>query len=455
MRSYQTFAFVGCGFDAAARRITLRYALEPKKGPAMEFTETIDLPKEGLRSRGIDSELLNRAIRLLHLLGGVSYFKTSLPPEIDVRTETLSQEESAFLTTVYEEGLGELFFVNDISPRDKVRFPAGSDVEREAGNLETGKERVLVPFGGGKDSVVTAQMLKDAGIPVTLFRMNPHPAIDRLAEAMQLPVITVTRTLDPKLLELNRKGALNGHVPITAYVHALSLVVAMLYRCTAVAFSNERSANIGSTVFHGKEINHQWSKGLTFERMFQDIIRTTITPDIPVFSLLRPWSELMIVRKFSELPPYHALATSCNENWKLTGAKNTEGLWCGQCPKCAFAFAMFAAWLPATLVISMVGTNCFAAKTMLKTYRELLGIDGIKPLECVGTPDEVKAAFLLAHARNEWEGSAAMRMFVKDVLPQIDDQDALLQSVLSPVPEHAIPPSFTTVIPERPPITLH
>jgi hypothetical protein len=317
-------------------------------------------------------------------------------------------------------------------------------------------ERVLVPFGGGKDSVVTAELLRDAGVPVTLLRMNAHPAIDRLAEAMGLPLLTVQRTIDPQLLELNKKGALNGHVPITAYMHALSFIVALLTGHRAVAFSDERSANVGSVIFRGKEINHQWSKGLEFERMFQSLIASHITPDLPVFSLLRPWSELMIVRRFAELPQYHGLATSCNGNWKLQDARRKtqahEGLWCGKCPKCAFVFAMLAAWILVEDATAIVGNNCFADASLLPTYRELLGIEGMKPLECVGTPEETRAAFLLAHRRGDAADAPAMQMFVDDVLPQIVDGETLLEETLSPVPDHAIPPAYSTILPERPPL---
>lgn len=451
MRQHQTFVFEGYRFDPKGPSIQLHYSLDGE----VQFTETLHLPRSGLRSRLVDRELLDRCIALLHHIGGVSYWKTCAPPMIQTRG-TMDSERAAFLRTVYRNGLGEFFYRNKIDFREKLQFPVTSTEAVSPIHHETESPTVLVPIGGGKDSIVTLELLKRSEIPVTLLRVGSHPLITKAAQVAGMPLLTIERELSPNLLELNAQGALNGHVPITAYLHALSLIVALLYGHRAVAFSNERSAEIGSVEYHDMEVNHQWSKSLAFERLFQDEMRRSLTTDLPVFSLLRPVSELAIARAYSQVPEYFGCATSCNANWTILKRRPKER-WCRTCPKCAFAFALMAAFLPLPQVIDMFGGNLFADEKLLHLYRELLGLAGIKPFECVGTPEETTCAFLLARARGEAAQTTAMRMFVAEKLPQIANPEALLKEVLTPTTEHAIPPDFSLVLPEdllRPAVTL-
>ncbi len=451
MRQYQSFIFESYRFDPKGPTIQLLYSLDGE----VHFTETLHLPRAGLRSRFVDRELLDRALALLHHIGGVSYWKTCMPPQIHVRG-AIDAERATFLTAVYQNGLGEFFFKNAIDFREKLRFPITTTTPVEAIVHHTDSPTVLVPIGGGKDSIVTLELLKRSEIPVTLLRVGGHPLIAQTAKIAGLPLITVERELSPTLFELNAQGALNGHVPITAYLHALSLIVALLYGHRAVAFSNERSAETGSVLFHGMEINHQWSKSLAFERLFQEEMRRSLTTDVPVFSLLRPVSELAIARAFSQVPEYAACSTSCNANWTIL-KRHPKERWCRACPKCAFSFAMFSAFLPLPQVIDMVGGNLFADASLLPLYRQLLGIEGMKPFECVGTPEETACAFLLIRARGDAAETPAMQMFVTEKLPFIASPEALLRGVLTPTTDHAIPPDFSLVLPEdllRPDVDL-
>jgi hypothetical protein len=453
MKSYNTFIFDSYLFDAREGLIELRYSLDDE----LEFTETLQLPA-GHRL-DTKSPKLEAALFALHLIGGISYFKTCLPKRIEIRSGSLTKEQADFWNSVYENGLGEFAFKNDINLWNTIKFPF---VQKEAPLLalksETKKQflpRVLVPIGGGKDSIVTAELCKKQRFHTTLLRMGDHPFIDELAELAVLPMLTIDRRISPALFKLNTQGALNGHVPITAYLSFLTLVLAELYGFDAVIMSNERSANEGNVAFHGKEINHQWSKSLEFEKALQDYIRTFIGSNVNYFSLLRPLSELQIVKLFTQYPQYFEHFTSCNANWKLlsplprTGEGSGVGAnrWCNKCPKCAFAFLLMSAFLGKEQLMSIFGKNLFEDEALLPLYRELLGIEGFKPFECVGTPDESKAAFLLAHKRGELEETAIMKMFLQDVMPTIKDPEGLIKSVLTSSPEHAIPENFTSLVP--------
>ena len=487
LKQYQSFIFDSYAFDRENAEITLRYTLDGSTPPTLpagrlttgdkiEFVEKISLPRRGIHIRHLPRGLLDRALFALHLIGGVSYYKTCCPKKIIVRSGTLTESQAQFWNEVYESGLGEFFYKNNIDFRNLIHFPVSAKEPPAVLPFTPVGDRVLVPMGGGKDSIVTLELLRRSGLHCTMFRMGPHPLIKELVPKTTLPLLQTERTLAPTLFTLNTEGALNGHIPITAYLSFLTVVTALLYEFRTVVMSNERSANVGSLLFHGKEINHQWSKSLAFERLFQEYLRTFITPDLQYFSLLRPWSELRIAHTFSHFQQYFDCTTSCNTNWKISSRGNespssrrpaslqgtksggamqrvraaNSAAWCGQCPKCAFTFALYAAFLSREKVIQIFKKNLFEDQSLLQTYMALLGIEGVKPFECVGTPEETKAAFLLIRERGEFNDTSVMQLFFERELPHITDTAKSIRDALEPTIDHAIPPTFATVLSESP-----
>ncbi len=467
MKSYSSFIFEKIGWNHHARKIVLRYSLDE----SIAFEETLLLPNEPFTNKMQQrAPQIQKALLALHLIGGISYYKTCLPKKIEIGTGTLNKAEAKFWNTVYENGLGEFFFKNNIDFRSLLNFPATETKPDESPGMRTRLEpnpmkRVLVPIGGGKDSIVTAELLKKSGVQVTLLRMGSHPIIDELAHATGLPMLTVKRSISGNLFDLNAQGALNGHVPITAYLSILSVLIALLYEFDAVMMSNERSANEGNIKFKGMDINHQWSKSITFERALRRYLSESVGTSIEYFSLLRPLSELKITELFTGFPQYYGRMTSCNTNWKILAKSPTltqtpnpplkkeeqqsSSKWCNKCPKCAFVFCCMAAFLPKTELEKMFGAILFEHDWLMPLYRELLGTANFKPFECVGTPDETKAAFLLAMKRNELNETPVMKMFIKEVLPTIKDPEALIAAVMQSSDQHCIPPLFLPLVAPR------
>lgn len=469
MRQYSTFHFSSYSWNHHAGKITLKYSLDNE----IFFEETILLPEPVSDERLKEKEWeIERLLFALHLIGGVSYYKTCLPKTMKIESGGLSRAQAKFWNLVYEKGLGEFFYKNDIDFRGLVNFPADL-VEEEKPPAIRKKivvkpiSRILVPIGGGKDSMVTVELLRKLSANLTLLRLEPHPLIDELSHVAGLPMLTVRRTLSPPLFELNKEGALNGHVPITAYLSILSALLAVLYDFDAVAMSNEKSANIGNIEYKGQFVNHQWSKSAEFERSFRKYLENAGIA-VEYFSALRPYSELKIAELFSKLPQYFEHTTSCNKNWKilksderlamsdehemnvsdskLKAQSSKPSRWCGKCPKCAFVFAILAAFLDRAALVSVFGSNFFENKALLPLFRELLGLENFKPFECVGTPEETKAAFVLAHRRGDLKGTTAMTMFEKEVLPGIKNPDTLIAEALKPDTEHFIPKSLVPFI---------
>ena len=203
------------------------------------------------------------------------------------------------------------------------------------------------------------------------------------------------------------------------------------------------------------EINHQWSKSVEMEKMFQEYLKP-IAP-IDYFSMLRPLSELHIALLFTEKPDHILYTTSCNANWKILktspspsggGGQGERAAFCGLCPKCAFVFALYSAFLDLDVLEKIFGKNMYDDESLIPLYKQLIGMEGFKPFECVGTPEETKAAFLLALDRDGLDAYPVMKMFSEEVLPNIAPEEAekLITDALTPSNEHLIPDPFSQTI---------
>ncbi|HDQ15917.1 MAG TPA: hypothetical protein ENN45_02545 [Bacteroidetes bacterium] len=328
----------------------------------------------------------------------ISYWKAASPQRLIIRPHKLSQQQIAWWKNLYFHGLGEFFYVNGIttSVEEFMQIETTGKALAEKESLQLVDDFIL-PIGGGKDSVVSMELLKETKKEIIPLIMNPRGASIETVKAGSIEdnkTILIYRKLDKQIISLNSKGFLNGHTPFSALLAFVSVLAAAMRGVKYIALSNESSAN-ESTV-SGSDINHQYSKSIAFEKDFRAYCESYISPDIQYFSLLRPLSELKIVQLFSAYKQYHQVFRSCN-----VGSK--ENIWCGACPKCLFSFIMLAAFLPLEEVINIFGKNLFADPNLKDNLFDLCGINENKPFECVGTIEEVNIAlqhFTKMHPEN-------------------------------------------------------
>jgi hypothetical protein len=428
------FRFLGWRWEPATGRIDLGYALDGD-----ELHEQVEL---GAPTTGLDpgqTVALERAVGLLHLVAGVSYYKACFAPEITVEADLPEPDVAAFLHHLYSRGLAECRYVNGLRSREIPPFPSRSTAGGEAGTAGL-DDRPLVPVGGGKDSIVTLEAVRKGGREPLLFSVGSAPAVVRTVGVAGLPHVTVTRTLDPGLLELNRRGAYNGHVPVTAVVSCLAVIAAIVHGAGAVVMADERSASAPSLSWDGIEVNHQYSKSWDFERRFAAVVARHVAGDLAYFSLLRPWSELAIARRFAALPAYHHAFVSCNRAFLLDRDRRTPS-WCGDCPKCRFVALALAPFLDRDRIVSIMGSDLLADPAQLPGFAALLGIEADKPLECVGEVEESRVAMRLLSDQEAWRDAAVVRVLGAD--PRVAGlSQATVDSVLAPSPEHALPAAY-------------
>ena len=298
--------------------------------------------------------------------------------------------------------------------------------------------RALVPIGGGKDSLVSIETLKRAGEAFAVVWIGRSDLIRACAQATGQPLLNIERELAPELFELNRQGAWNGHIPVTAINSAILTLAALLYGYDEIVFSNEASASVGNLTHNDLDINHQWSKGLRFEARFGDYLRQNVAADLNYYSLLRPFSELAVTERFAPLTRYHGVFSSCNRNFRILGAK-PSARWCGECPKCRFVFLALAPFMSKPALLAIFGRNLLDESEQIEGFDALLEFHATKPFECVGEGRESRAALLALSERADWREDQIVRRFVDDVLPAIERSGLALAPMLQPAGEHRIP----------------
>ena len=381
------FRFLDCSYDPQTGEARLAYCFD--EGP--ELVERITFQHAPWPPEASRQAAFYQALEILHLVAGVSYYKAGLPPRIEVKNTRAIKGISEFLNELYIKGLGELGYVNQLDIAGRVHFP-NIPVEVTEGREGPWSlilpERALVAMGGGKDSLVGLDLLRQAGLDVMPVCVGGSVLIEDTVRAAGLPLIRIGRRLAPGLVELNRAGAWNGHVPVTAINSAILLCASILYGFRYIVFSNERSADEATLVTDdGDEVNHQYSKGSEFEAAFRDVIATRVSPEIEYFSVLRQQSELGIVQRFSTMKKFHSVYSSCNRNFHLEGPR-IENRWCCDCPKCRFAALSMALFLSPDEVVAIQGVDLLNDPAQQDGFRGLCGLGRDKPFECVGEAGE-------------------------------------------------------------------
>ena len=386
--------FIYEGYQITPEQGDLRIVFNFLLKPDIKFNPEVVLPnvsKERLEEIG--PEVLQNLVFNLGMVELLSYWKAACPPEIIIKAGFLDGEQVSFWKNLLIKGLGEFFYRNEINfnQPDLVKFVRQPERLQAKFTCYDGhlKDRDLVLIGGGKDSAVTLESISQQGKEFNCLVLNPTEAAIKIAEAggCKNPII-IKRTIDPKLLELNRQGYLNGHTPFSAYLAFLSTFAGVLYDYKNLVVSNEASSNEGNVSWMGQEINHQYSKTSEFEQSFRDYSRRYLSTFANYFSFLRPLGELQISKTFSKMEKYHKLFRSCNRGSK-------QGVWCGECPKCVSTYLLLYPFLGSKLK-KIFGKNLLEDESLIPVVRGLLRENNeVKPFECVATVEEIKVAIYM------------------------------------------------------------
>lgn len=359
--------------------------------PVVEFTGL--RPDEAGRVATVTAQ---RMIRALAIIEAFSYWKALCSPVIEVALPGPDAAELDWWQAFWPGAMGEFFYRNQIDYTAPgfltIRGPAGAggpgeDAPGRAGAAPAGPPLVL--FSGGKDSLALARIVSaGAGAePVDFFLYNPGERLRGLAGSLASGgrLVEARRAILPELLRLNAAGHPNGHTPFSAYLAFAAMLTGYLRGSGPVMAGNSRSddePNVRS--YLGRPVNHQWTKSYEFETAVRSY-RDRWLPGAPGYSSpLRPLYEVQVIASLAGDVDAYLRTASCNQ---VRG-----GGWCRSCAKCAWVFLATAALFGHDLAIRKTGGDMFADAALAGVYQEMAGLTGVKPFECTGSEDEVRAA---------------------------------------------------------------
>lgn len=372
-------------------------------------TELKKLTKDELKEY-IEAKVYSKGFKELvfniGLVESISYYKI-LPVENFIVVGELNNFQKQWWEKLFFNGLGEYRYLNNLLSIDEIDFlniisnqkiDGYDDLNiQEKENKNTDKEKslnkylniekqgFLIPVGGGKDSVVTLELLKKFKNENTIFAIDFKGARKetvKVAGYKEKEVVKIIREFDSKLSLRNEQGFFNGHIPFSAVLAFLSLFIAYILNKKYIPLSNESSANEATVI--NLNINHQYSKSIEFECDFREYVNF-LGLDIEYFSILRPLTEVGIAKIFVREEKYFKAFNSCN-----VGSKGDNWYWCTNCSKCLFAYIILSPFLYKDKLVEIFGIDIFENEILLEDMYKLIGRRDSKPFECVGTKAEVK-----------------------------------------------------------------
>lgn len=358
------------------------------------FTPSIFIDKKNITNQNINNSFLEYLFFNYGLVNIINYYKLSCPKKIIIEAGFIDEEQISFFKKLIFNGLSEYFYRNNI----KLSYDEFTTFEIKSNKIlhfscDNNYDGNLILIGGGKDSIVSLELLKNekATNKCFLFERNIYPKNMPSYNSIYMAgytdddIVIFEAEIDDLLLKLNKEGFLNGHVPFSSQLAFASYIMAYLNNKKYIVVSNEASSNEGN--IKGENVNHQYSKSIEFENDFRWYINKYFNKNIEYYSLLRPLLEIQIAKIFTQYPKYYNVFRSCN-----LSSKNKDTNWCGNCPKCLFIFIILSPFINLETLTNIFGVNMLDNKDLLNTFKELLGEGDNKPFECVGTFDEVKYA---------------------------------------------------------------
>lgn len=408
---YPNFIYKSYNIEIIEDNLKLTFNFEIPNLASFNPTTIIPLNNHKIE---INNSFFKYLVFNLGLVELISYYKCTCSPNIIIEADYIDENQINWFKKLYYYGLGEFLYLNNIEiDQEKLVNIKCTAIKNTIASIDYNGQGNLIPIGGGKDSTVSLEILKEFKEDNHCFIINPKPVtLDcaKVAGYTQDKIISIKRNIDKKLIELNNQGFLNGHTPFSAMVAFTSYITAFIYNKKYITLSNEASANESTVI--GTKINHQYSKTYEFENDFNNYTKKYFGINISYFSLLRPLTEYQIAMLFSNYKKYHQIFKSCN-----VGSKNEEWKWCCNCAKCLFVFTILSTYLYKDELVNIFGEDMFDNKSLENIFKELLGYSETKPFECVGTYEEVRYATSLTIKKLEGQKLPYLLQFYKDNYP--------------------------------------
>lgn len=415
--------------DPTTIDLSFNYLIEP----GLKFTSKVKIP---IVESNLSLDIQNLAFHL-GLIEMINYWKATCSPKLIIKAGSLTSEQIKWWRNLIIKGLGEFFFINqiDFKQSDFLSIETEGEVYKKINSDNLSGDLIMV--GGGKESAVTLELLKNSTFKKKVFMMNPIQASLDIVREANYEYLVAQRQIDHSLFELNKQGYLNGHVPFSAFLAFLGGFGAIINGFKNVIVCNEKSAGEGNVSYLGEEINHQYSKSLEFENFFREYFLKYIN-GINYFSILRPFNSIDVSKLFAKFKNYHRIFRSCN-----IGSKSNK--WCGNCPKCASVYLSLFPFISYSEMLEIFGEDYFQKENLQEYFRALVGLAEYKPFECVGTIEESQVLLKLSVEKYIREKGEVPK-FLSELLNQIDDNIRFRVSAIDFNSNHFIPEDHIATI---------
>lgn len=284
--------------------------------------------------------------------------------------------------------------------------------------------KALLGIGGGKDSIVAGELLKSLDIPVAGYVLATGSATGQtleVAKKMKIGMHIIERTIDSSLMLLQeRPDAYKGHIPVSALFAIAGCLQAVAERSCYVVVANESSASIPRAQWANEDVNHQWSKSMDFEKMMQGYIKDYISSQMVYFSAIRPLSSIAVAKIFCRYPDYHEVFTSDNYAFRVDKSARPAERWSLESPKSLSSFILMSAWLKEEQLLTMFGRNFLNEPSLEPLFLRLMGLEGELPLDCVGTPEELRASLSQTYQQGKFKDVVLIKTAEKYKIVETD-----------------------------------
>jgi hypothetical protein len=170
---YQSYQIEQC---QELLRLTFNFNL----ADCYHFSPVIEIPFRSFYSWKLPESSLQNLAFHIGMIELISYWKLSCAPQVIIRPHKLTEAQLAFWKKLYYQGMGEFFYVNGITVSQEDYLHLISEGIALKAVEQDFTDGVLVPVGGGKDSVVSLELLKGEERAIPLI-INPRPASSRCA----------------------------------------------------------------------------------------------------------------------------------------------------------------------------------------------------------------------------------------------------------------------------------
>src|SRR3989338_2890831 len=156
-----SFTFGRYKVDTVSSVITFTYGVKFKYGITKTFKDKLFLKDVAPELWDkVPNEVLEPTLQALLIMLGINYWCTFPTRNIYIEGFSLTEEQAQFWSSLYLNGLGEFFYDMKVDFHNLIEFPYENSKAALIPARYKLPERSLLLNGAGKDSILSAEILK-------------------------------------------------------------------------------------------------------------------------------------------------------------------------------------------------------------------------------------------------------------------------------------------------------